>query len=76
MRIPISPVVSEDGYEKPKRAMIVPCTGGGGRFTTMGLFNRGTTESNGKIIATNLAELLGVEEPVPVSFRLTSEWRV
>ena len=37
-------------------------------FTTMGLFNRGTTESNRKIIATNLAQLLGVEEPVPNSF--------
>jgi len=37
-------------------------------FTTMGLFNRGTTESNRKIIASNLAQLLGVEEPVPNSF--------
>jgi 5-methylcytosine-specific restriction protein B len=37
-------------------------------FTTMGLFNRGTTESNRKIIATNLAKLLGVDEPVPNSF--------
>jgi len=34
----------------------------------MGLFNRGTTESNRKIIATNLAKLLGVDEPVPNSF--------
>jgi len=37
-------------------------------FTTMGLFNRGTTESNRKTIATNLAKLLGVDEPVPNSF--------
>ncbi|WP_456668436.1 McrB family protein [Bradyrhizobium sp. USDA 3240] len=37
-------------------------------FTTMGLFNRGTTESNRKIIATNLARLLGVDQPIPNSF--------
>lgn len=37
-------------------------------FTTMGLFNRGITDTNRKIIATHLAKLLGVEEPVPNSF--------
>jgi 5-methylcytosine-specific restriction protein B len=37
-------------------------------FTTMGLVNRGTTESNRKIIATELAQLLGVEESVPNRF--------
>lgn len=37
-------------------------------FTTMGLFNRGTTESNRKIIAADLASLLDVDEPIPNSF--------
>ena len=37
-------------------------------FTTMGLFNRGITDSNRKIIAAELANFLGVEEPVPDTF--------
>lgn len=37
-------------------------------FTTMGLFNRGITDANRKIIATELAKLLEVDEPVPASF--------
>jgi len=37
-------------------------------FTTMGIFNRGITDSNRKIIATELAKFLGVEESVPDSF--------
>jgi 5-methylcytosine-specific restriction protein B len=37
-------------------------------FTVMGIFNRGTTDANRKIIATELAKLLGVEESVPDSF--------
>jgi 5-methylcytosine-specific restriction protein B len=37
-------------------------------FTTMGLFNRGITDSNRKNIAAELAKFLGVDEPVPDSF--------
>lgn len=37
-------------------------------FTTMGLFNRGIKDSNRKIIATELAKFLGVDEPVPDTF--------
>ncbi|MGE0105226.1 MAG: McrB family protein [Blastocatellales bacterium] len=37
-------------------------------FSTFGLFNRGITESNRKTIARELADLLGVSEPVPDSF--------
>jgi 5-methylcytosine-specific restriction protein B len=37
-------------------------------FTTMGLFNRGVTDANRKIIAAELAKFLGVDEPVPESF--------
>ncbi|HBY5231318.1 TPA: AAA family ATPase, partial [Klebsiella pneumoniae] len=37
-------------------------------FTTMGLFNRNLTDSNRKIIAAKLANLLGVNEPIPDSF--------
>jgi 5-methylcytosine-specific restriction protein B len=37
-------------------------------FTTMGIFNRHLTESNRKIIAGELADLLGVTIPVPSSF--------
>mgnify|MGYP001114139485 CR=1 FL=1 len=37
-------------------------------FTTMGIFNRGITDANRKIIARELASLLGVAEPVPESF--------
>lgn len=37
-------------------------------FTTMGLFNRGIKDSNRKIIATELAKFLGVDEPVPETF--------
>ena len=37
-------------------------------FTTMGIFNRGITEANRKIIASELAKFLGVAEPVPASF--------
>lgn len=37
-------------------------------FTTMGLFNRGTTDANRKKLAAELAKTLGVEEAVPHSF--------
>ena len=37
-------------------------------FTTMGLFNRGITESNRKIIAAELGKFLGVQESVPETF--------
>ena len=37
-------------------------------FTAMGIFNRGITDANRKRIATELASLLGVSEPVPDSF--------
>ncbi|WP_404360404.1 McrB family protein [Methylotuvimicrobium sp. KM1] len=37
-------------------------------FTTMGIFNRGITEANRKIIAGELAKFLKVVEPVPDSF--------
>lgn len=37
-------------------------------FTTMGTFNRSMTDANRKIIAGELAELLGVTVPVPSSF--------
>ena len=37
-------------------------------FTTMGIFNRGITDTNRKIIAAELANLLGVSEPVPGTF--------
>ena len=37
-------------------------------FTTMGIFNRGITDINRKAIASQLANLLGVSEPVPDSF--------
>ena len=37
-------------------------------FTVMGLFNRGITDANRKAVATELAKLLEVAEPVPVSF--------
>lgn len=37
-------------------------------FTTMGIFNRGITEANRKVIAGELAKFLKVEEPVPESF--------
>jgi 5-methylcytosine-specific restriction protein B len=37
-------------------------------FTVMGIFNRGITDANRKIIATELAKFLGVEESVPDSF--------
>lgn len=37
-------------------------------FTTMGLFNRNLTDTNRKIIAARLANLLGVNEPIPDSF--------
>ena len=37
-------------------------------FTTMGLFNRGIKDSNRKVIAAELAELLSVEEAVPETF--------
>ncbi len=37
-------------------------------FTTMGMFNRGIKESNRKIIAAELANFLGVGEPVPDTF--------
>jgi 5-methylcytosine-specific restriction protein B len=37
-------------------------------FTAMGIFNRGVTDNNRKIIAKELADFLGVEESVPESF--------
>ncbi len=37
-------------------------------FTTMGIFNRGTTDANRKIIAAELAKFLGVEDSVADSF--------
>jgi 5-methylcytosine-specific restriction enzyme B len=37
-------------------------------FTTIGLFNRGLTDANRKLVAAKLAMFLGVDEPVPVSF--------
>lgn len=37
-------------------------------FTAMGIFNRGITDANRKVIATELAKLLGVVEAVPDSF--------
>jgi 5-methylcytosine-specific restriction protein B len=37
-------------------------------FTTMGLFNRGVTDANRKIIAAELAKFLGVDQGVPESF--------
>lgn len=37
-------------------------------FTTFGIFNRGITETNRKIIAGELAKFLGVQEAVPESF--------
>jgi 5-methylcytosine-specific restriction protein B len=37
-------------------------------FTTMGMFNRGITDANRKIIAAELAEFLGVREVVPETF--------
>ncbi len=37
-------------------------------FTTMGIFNRGITDTNRNIIANELAAFLGVTEPVPDSF--------
>lgn len=37
-------------------------------FTAMGVFNRGITDANRKIIARELANLLGVSDPVPDSF--------
>ncbi|MBA8964957.1 5-methylcytosine-specific restriction protein B [Rhodococcus percolatus] len=37
-------------------------------FTVMGLFNRGTTEENRRLIAAEVAALLGVTVPVPTSF--------
>jgi 5-methylcytosine-specific restriction protein B len=37
-------------------------------FTTMGLFNRGITDANRKVIASELAKFLGVDEAVPATF--------
>ena len=37
-------------------------------FTAMGIFNRGTTHANRRAIASELAGLIGVAEPVPDSF--------
>jgi 5-methylcytosine-specific restriction protein B len=37
-------------------------------FTTIGMFNRGVTDANRKIIAGELAKFLGVDEPVPSTF--------
>lgn len=37
-------------------------------FTAMGIFNRGITDANRKDIASELASLLSVTEPVPYSF--------
>jgi len=37
-------------------------------FTVMGTFNRGMTDANRKLIAAELAQLLGVTVPVPATF--------
>jgi 5-methylcytosine-specific restriction protein B len=37
-------------------------------FTVMGIFNRGITDSNRRVIAEKLARFLGVEEAVPQTF--------
>ncbi|MBO9539714.1 AAA family ATPase [bacterium] len=37
-------------------------------FTVMGLFNRGITDANRRIIMKELGQFLGVEEPIPESF--------
>lgn len=37
-------------------------------FTVMGTFNRGMTDANRKLIAAELAKLLGVSVPVPATF--------
>ena len=37
-------------------------------FTTFGLFNRGMTDENRRTIAKELANFLGVTEPLPISF--------
>jgi 5-methylcytosine-specific restriction protein B len=37
-------------------------------FTTIGMFNRGTSDSNRRVIATELAKFLGIDEPVPETF--------
>ncbi len=37
-------------------------------FTVMAMFNRGITDDNRKVIAKELADLLGVSQPVPESF--------
>ncbi len=37
-------------------------------FTVLGIFNRGITDANRKIIAKELATLLGVGEPIPDTF--------
>ena len=37
-------------------------------FTALGVFNRGITDANRKAIAKELAEFLGVKEPVPETF--------
>jgi 5-methylcytosine-specific restriction protein B len=37
-------------------------------FTVMGTFNRGMTDANRKLIAAELAKLLGVTVPVPATF--------
>ena len=37
-------------------------------FTVMGTFNRGITDANRKAIAQELAQLMGVSEPVPTGF--------
>ena len=37
-------------------------------FTAMGTFNRGMTDANRKLIAAELAKLLGVNVPVPATF--------
>ena len=37
-------------------------------FTVMAIFNRGITDDNRKVIAKELAQLIGVSEPVPDSF--------
>ena len=37
-------------------------------FTVMGIFNRGLTDANRKIIASELGTFLGVEEPAPSDF--------
>jgi len=56
--------VLSDQPEKGEKALLADIC----PFTVFGLFNRGITDSNRVAIASDLADFLGVESPVPVSF--------